>query len=95
MVTASLPAFPSHCFGKTTGGTPTLLCPRALWSREEDDKDKPGTNPKGAWLDLPPTLHPRKVTMAWYPPLPNSPGRLLESPNPQDASTPTETLQCC
>lgn len=53
MVTASLPAFPSHRFGKTTGGTPTLLCPRALWSREEDNKDKPGTNPKGAWLDLP------------------------------------------
>lgn len=28
-----------------------------------------------------PTLHPRKVPVVWYPPLPNSPGGLQESPN--------------
>lgn len=66
---------------KPQGEPPLFLCPMALCSTGEEGKDKPVTNPRGVWLDLP---HPasQKGHNRLVPTSPKFPWKAAGEPKP-------------
>lgn len=76
----SLPFFLT-ALAKPQGEPPLFLCPMVLWSRREEGKDMPVTNPRGVWLELP---HPASQTghSGLIPTSPKFPWRAAGEPKP-------------
>lgn len=100
VVTASFPAFPSHCLGKTTGGTPTVSLSHGTVEQRRGRQGQASDKPKGSLArPSPPCIpdrsqwpgtHLSQIPLGgcWRAQTPKVPPL---PPTP----LPTETLQCC